>query len=296
MRGIVTVLNTPFDQDGRVDDRALQRHAQLALEAGVAGFLVPAFASEVSVLTDEEKRRMVAAVVEVAKGKATVVGGGTADSQADRLRTGETLARLGCDVVLFSQPYASTDRYLAETADLADACGLPLMIQDWSADGRGVPVAALVQAFETIDAVRYVKIETIDSGPKFTALKAATGGRLHVSGGWTVMQLIEALDRGVDAFMPTSLHRIYVHIYNAYHGGDRAGAVEVFRKALPILAFANQHLEHSIHFFKRQLWRRGLYPTPDLRNPKFAFDAVHQTIADDLIDLAERLEQDLAGA
>lgn len=294
MRGIVTVLNTPFDEAGNIAYAALQRHAEVALNAGVAGFLVPGLAAEVSALTREERLELIRAVVDVAAGKATVVAGGSAASQAERLRNAERLATLGCDVVLFNQPFQSVEQYIGETAALGAACALPLMIQDWSQDGIGVPTEVLVRMVETVDQVRYVKIETIDSGPKFSALKAATGGRLHVSGGWTVMQLIEALDRGVDAFMPTSLHRIYVHIYRAYQSGDRDGAVRLFRQVLPILAFANQHLEHSIHFFKRQLWRQGTYPTPNLRRPAFAFDTVHQAIADELIDLAARLEADLA--
>ena len=117
---------------------------------------------------------------------------------------------------------------------------------------------------------------------------------MNVSGGWAVMQLIEALDRGVDAFMPTGLHRLYVEIFRRHRAGDRPGAVALFRAMLPILAFSNQHLEHSIHFFKRLLWRQGVYPNARLRNPKFEFDAHHQRIADELIDLAIRLESDLA--
>ena len=65
--------------------------------------------------------------------------------------------------------------------------------------------------------------------------------------------LIEALDRKVDAFMPTGLHRAYVTIFKRYASGDRDGAMALFHRLLPILAFSNQHLEHSIHFFKRLL-------------------------------------------
>ncbi|WP_413992297.1 hypothetical protein ACMDCR_09525 [Labrys okinawensis] len=107
------------------------------------------------------------------------------------------------------------------------------------------------------------------------------------------MQLIEALDRGVDAFMPTSLHRIYVGIYKLYQAGDRDGATKLFRRALPILAFSNQHLEHSIHFFKRLLWKQGVYPTPRLRAPVFVFDSHHERMADEFIALALGLDDEL---
>jgi len=39
LRGIVTVLNTPFTEDDRLDTDALRHHVRRALEVGVGGFL-----------------------------------------------------------------------------------------------------------------------------------------------------------------------------------------------------------------------------------------------------------------
>ncbi len=293
LRGIVTVLNTPFTDQDQVDYKALQHHASLALEAGVAGFLVPAIAGEVHTLTVNERSDMVRAVLDVARGTAIVVGGASASSQAERCANAEHLVKLGCDIILVSQPYDSTDQYVSELTEIARVAELPLMVQDWDATGSGVPLNALAEAYSQIPAFQYLKVETLDAGPKYTALKQATNGELHVSGGWAVMQLIEALDRGVDAFMPTSLNRIYVEIYRLHVAGKRQAATELFRRALPILAFSNQNLEHSIHFFKRMLWRQGVYPTPRLRAPANVFDDYHQTVADELIELAAGIERQL---
>ena len=296
LKGIVTVLNTPFTDDDQVDFEALKMHARLAIDEGVCGFLVPANAGEVQSLRGTERSDMVAAVLEAADGQAAVIGGASADSHAQRCANAETLAALGSDVVLVSQPFESTEKYIAALTDIASASGKPLMVQDWDANGSGVPVAALIEAYEKVDAFKYLKVETLDSGPKYTALKQETQGRMHVSGGWAVMQLIEALDRGIDAFMPTSLHRIYVSVYRLYRNGDRHGATKLFREALPILAFSNQHLEHSIHFFKRMLWRQGIYPKPRLRRPRHVFDDKHIAVADELIELAFALERRLENA
>lgn len=294
LRGIVTVLNTPFGENGAVDFAALERHAAYAIDAGVVGFLIPGFAAEVLALSLDERRDMVKAVVGVARGRAQVVGGASAPTQDERQRNAEMLAGLGCDIVLANLAWTSDEQYAAEINGLAQASGRDLMIQDFDANGPGVPVPAIADAFASIPAFRYLKVETFDAGPKYTALRLATEGRLHVSGGWAVMQLIEALDRKVDAFMPTGLHRAYVTIFKRYASGDRDGAMALFHRLLPILAFSNQHLEHSIHFFKRLLWRQGIYPTPALRNPVHAFDAHHQRIADELIATAMKIEDELA--
>jgi dihydrodipicolinate synthase/N-acetylneuraminate lyase len=294
MKGIVTVLNTPFAADGSVDPAALARHARTALDAGVVGFLIPALAAEVQKLTAVERDTMVRVVVDTVAGRVPVIGGASAPTQAERCRHAGRLAELGCDIVLVNQPFESQSQYVADIAGLARAAGRPVMIQDWDAGGPGVPLPAILAAFEAVDAFRYLKVETANAGQKYTALKQATGGKAHVSGGWAVMQLIEALDRGVDAFMPTAFNVVYVAILRRYADGDRDGAIALFRRLLPVLAFSNQSLETSILFFKRLLWRQGIYPTPDLRAPAGSFDAYQLRVADELIALVIGLEAELA--
>jgi 4-hydroxy-tetrahydrodipicolinate synthase len=109
------------------------------------------------------------------------------------------------------------------------------------------------------------------------------------------MQMIEALDRGVHAFMPTALHAVYVRIYRLYTTGDREGACNLFEKILPVLAFANQHLDISIHFFKRLLYAQGTYPTPAVRSPILPFDDAHARVAQELIARACALEAEAGG-
>jgi len=79
--GIVTVLNTPFAQDGKLDFGGLARHVQYAISAGVDGFLVPSMAAEVSLLTRDERKAIVATVIEACDGKVPVIGGATAPSR-----------------------------------------------------------------------------------------------------------------------------------------------------------------------------------------------------------------------
>ena len=94
------------------------------------------------------------------------------------------------------------------------------MLQDWDPRGYGVPVATLVNLFATVEAVRAVKVEVVPAGRKYSELLTATDRRLYVSGGWVVMQMFEALDRGVHAFMPTARHAINVRIYQLHMAGQ----------------------------------------------------------------------------
>jgi dihydrodipicolinate synthase/N-acetylneuraminate lyase len=140
---------------------------------------------------------------------------------------------------------------------------------------------------------RCLKVEVVPAGVKYSEVLAITEGRLHVSGGWAVMQIIEALDRGVHAFMPTGMHELYTRIYDLYQAGRRQEASALFERLLPVLAFANQHLDISVHFFKRLLYKQGIYATSRVREPILPFDQVHEKVAEQLItrtmELCEQL-------
>jgi 4-hydroxy-tetrahydrodipicolinate synthase len=286
LRGIVTVLNTPFTEEDTLDLPGLRRNVQAAMRAGVAGFLVPAMASEADRLSAAERLLLVETVLEEAAGQIPVIGGASAASPVERLQRARELIALGCPGVLVSIPFESEAQYEGEVRAL-DALGPGfLMLQDWDFRGYGLAVPLIARLFEEVPSFRCLKVEVVPAGIKYSEVLRATGGRLHVSGGWAVTQMIEALERGVHSFMPTGLHELYVRIDLLHRGGQHQEARYLFERLLPVLAFANQHLDFSIRFFKRLLWRQGLYATPRVREPLLPFDAVHERLADELIERA----------
>ncbi len=291
--GIITVLNTPFTEDDAIDIQGFQKNVQHALDAGVAGFLVPAMASEVDKLSPQEREQLVKAVLGITRGRKPVIGGASAPTTEARVTATRRLLDLGCDGILAAIPYHDDPQYERDLRALADLQPPFLMIQDWDATGYGVPVPLIARLFREVSVFQALKIEVVPAGVKYSAVIEATGGRLHVSGGWAVMQMIEAMDRGVHAFMPTAMHPIYTRIFALYRAGRRDAARALFNRLLPVLAFSNQHLDISIHFFKRLLRRQGLFRTARVREPILPFDAVHERIANELADYAIQLMRDL---
>jgi 4-hydroxy-tetrahydrodipicolinate synthase len=168
------------------------------------------------------------------------------------------------------------------------------MIQDWDPSGFGAPVPLIAQLVQEIPAFRCLKVEVVPAGVKYSAVLEATQGALHVSGGWAVTQMIEAMDRGVHAFMPTGMHPIYTRIFSLYQSGQREAAQTLFRRLLPVLAFSNQHLDISIHFFKRLLHRQGIYATPRVRDPILPFDDIHEKVSAELIEHVINLQDEVS--
>jgi 4-hydroxy-tetrahydrodipicolinate synthase len=293
--GIVTVLNTPFTRDDNIDILSLRYNVKLAIEAGVAGFLVPAMASEVNKLSQSERRQMVEAVLDEVAGRVPVIGGAGEPDREQRHKILQDLKVLGCDKALLQIPYENDARYRDDVLASADFGFDLLMLQDWDFGGGGLPLPLIVRLFDEIDSFRCLKIETVPAGIKYSAVLEATLGRLNVSGGWAVMQMLEGLKRGVHAFMPTAMHDIYTTIYAYYHAGQIEKAQSLFYDILPVLAFSNQHLDISIHFLKRLLWQQDIYATPRVRPPILPFDDIHQQEADALIDRVRAISARVSG-
>ncbi len=291
LHGIVTVLNTPFNKSNEIDFHALTRNVKEALAAGVAGFLVPAMASEVHKLSQKEKLAMVDSVLQAVNGNVPVFAGTGGGSVEDSLKIMKAYMNLGCRHVLIQLPFLTERQFKKDFYTLAEQGPEVIMLQDWEATGYGLPDKLIMELFESVPSFRCLKVETNPAGVKYSNMLRLSKNTLNVSGGWAVTQMPEGLKRGVHAFMPTGMHWIYTKIFRDFQEGNIYESTALFNELLPVLAFSNQHLDISIHFFKRLLWKQGIYPTSNVRGPIQAFDEIHKEIADSLIEKVIKIEE-----
>ena len=293
LNGIIGVVNTPFTPDDHVDTGSLGKYVRHSLACGVVGFLTTAMAAEVDKLSTEERLTITRTIVDEVQGRVPVIGGTSAASLPDILALVRLYTEAGCDGILVYIPYENEKKYRKEIEQIASHVNGFLMIQDWDFEGSGIPVAVIVKLFEEIEVFKCLKVEVKPAGVKYTRVIEATGGKLHVSGGWAGTQMIEALDRGVNAFMPTILHDVYDLIFRLHHAGRRKEAIDWFNRLLPVIAFSHQHVDISVHFNKRIMYKSGIFSTPLVRNPILPFDKYHEKIADELISYAMNLSSEI---
>ena len=284
--GMMPAMNTPFTENDGIDFDGLQRHIDNAIHAGICGFLIPVVASEVNKLTRTERRHIIQAAMEANRRRVVMIGGASAMTKEDCLQNVRDLMDAGVENILANIPYESDFQYEDYVKSIAGLNPSMLMIQEFDPNGKGAPIDLLVRMFNEVECFRCLKVETLPAGPKHTALLEATEGRLNVSGGWSVTQFIDALDRGVHAMANTGLHEIFCKIYELYQKGYRDKAIVLYEKLQPILAFSNQYIDISIHFFKHLLYRQGIYKTPRIRQPILEYDHYYRRIGDEMITKA----------
>ena len=276
-RGIVPSMNTPFLENGSIDVQGLRRSADAVIAAGVSGMLVLAVAGETGSLTMEEKRLVASTFLEQAAGRVPVVIGCSSARQEDRVALAAMARAMGApDMLCQIPPAESVAQLVALVQEISAAGPERLMLQDLDFGGPGLPLADILLLHREVPAFQGLKIEVSMPGPKYSAVLQATQGGLHVSGGWAAAQMLEALHRGVHAFIPTAMDVIYVEVFRRFSAGDHAGARALHAALTPVLAFSNQHIELSIRFFKHLRHREGLFATPLCRLGVGVLDAHHQ--------------------
>jgi 4-hydroxy-tetrahydrodipicolinate synthase len=269
----------------------------LALAGCAAGLLVPGAASEVKHLSPSERELLLSLVLDVAGGRVPVIAGTSSESSAESARLARAAQAGGAGAILCAVP----ERLYLRPGDVEgffrpihDSVDLPLIIQDLQWSGPGLPLPVIVDLAARLPRLRGIKIETVPAGPKYSAVRQALGPAFFICGGWAVPQMIEALDRGVDAMVPeASMVPVYARIDALYRQGDRPAASALFRRLLPVLAFSNQDLPTSIAFFKRLLVRLGVFRSARMRGSDACWDAFNSRVADELIGLYLDLEASL---
>ncbi len=131
LHGMVIVLPTPINADGKVQVLAARRLVRYALEAGAQGLWVLGTTGEMALLPDKERDKMLTCVLEEAAGEVPVITGVSDHSTRRVLEKIRQAARLGAPYVHILPPY-SIPTNVEEVAnfyrELTGASRLPFVI------------------------------------------------------------------------------------------------------------------------------------------------------------------------
>ena len=273
MQGIIPSLHTPFNEKNKIDIPSLRKLIDHTIATGCSGMLVGAVAGENSSLTFDEKNILLNECVTYNKNRIPIIVSCTAKNQKERITLSRNAKELGADWILCQTPENIFGNELVECFnEIAENGPDNLMIQDLSWTDYGMRDEDILILFKNIDKFKSLKIEVLNSGPKYTKILDITNQQLHLSGGWAIMGMIEALNRGVHALIPSTMEVIYNKIYNLYLENKIEDSRRLFSQILPILSFTHQHIDISIKFSKMLRVEEGIFSTSICREPIKNFD------------------------
>ena len=295
LRGIIPSLHTPFCNQNKIDIPSLKKLIDHTVATKCSGMLVGAVAGENLSLSFDEKSRIIDECLNYNNNRIPIIISCSANNQKDRIALSKAAKEAGANWILCQAPDNISGNELLECFnEIAEVGPNNLMIQDLSWIDNGMSDENIMLLFKNIIKFRGLKIEVLNSGPKYSRILEATNYQLHLSGGWAIMGMIEALNRGVHAFIPSTMEIIYNKIYKLFTENKIEASRELFNQILPILSFTHQHIDIAIKFSKLLRVQEGIFETSTCRPPIKNFDSFQLEEAFILINQVETLQDSLS--
>ena len=281
LEGILPVLPTPFDDQGKVDLAAMEKVAQFCIDAGANGLVFPGVASEYDHLSAEEQQLLLEVVCRVADNQIPIIcggGNGGPESIGETIMKAYDLGVVAAMVLIpneFKGNAEGAQKFIE--AVIEHSPGVDIILQNAPAPvGAGLEATELDKIVSVCLAIRYVKEEALPSGPRITAIREAAPDHLvGVIGGGGARYLIDEMNRGAIGAMPAAeITDLHVKMWNAYQSGNQDEARDLYMRTLPLLII---QLIYRMRLTKYVLTKRGVFSNNNVRSPLPDFDSFDET-------------------
>jgi 4-hydroxy-tetrahydrodipicolinate synthase len=243
---MLTAMITPMTADGAVDYGGAARLATyLVDEMRNDGLVISGTTGESPTTSDEEKDRLLRAVIEAVGDRASIVAGVGTNDTAHTIELARQAERAGAHGLLVVTPYYSKppqDGLYAHFTTVADATGLPVLLYD--IPGRtGAPIATTT-LLRLAEHPRIVGVK--DAKEDITGMSTVLAARpdfVYYCG--TDMVNLPWLSLGAAGFVSVVGHVVGDRLHemiDAYQSGDVTRARAIHCELLPVYTglFRNQ--------------------------------------------------------
>jgi 2-keto-3-deoxy-L-arabinonate dehydratase len=262
IRGIVPIIPTPFGANQEVAWESLRALVDFACASGACALCLPAYASEFYKLSEDERRKAIAAAVKQSSGRIPVIGQVNAFSAKLAKETALDAQRAGVDAISVSVPrlFPLAERDILRYFDrILSAIDIPLVIQDFNPGGSIVSLEFIANLHRTHPHFRYIKLEEPLMASKVEAIVQKTSGEVGVLEGWGGMYMLDLVPAGICGVMPSlGAADILALVFRLAKQGQKDRAFEIFQSVLPQIVFSLQNLELLHHAEKLLLVARGI--------------------------------------
>ncbi len=276
LNGIIPILITPFDADGRIDEDSLRRVVRFELDGGVHGLGVGGFASEGYKLTDQERIRCAEIVAAEVNGQIPLIIGMAPGSTEAAIEQAHVYSNLHPAALMVLPPNTMNnddmslmEHYIA----LGNSSDVPIMVQQspqiQAYAHCQLSTEHLAQIAKHAPSIRYFKIEGPGSARRINALRGRVNEDVRLFGGIGGIALREELEVGAAGLLPgVGFNEFFVDIWAGWTADNKVHVDEVLLRAQPLVdAVSGFGHEFSLHARKYLLKRAGIIAHDTVRRP-----------------------------
>jgi 4-hydroxy-tetrahydrodipicolinate synthase len=238
--GCGTALVTPFTRDGAVDEAGVRRLARRQIDAGMH-FLVPCGTTgESPTMSEEERLRVVAVVIEEAGGRVPVLAGAGGYDTREVIQTAQKMKRLGAAGILSVTPYynkPTQEGLFQHYSAIAGEVGLPIIV--YNVPGRtgcNVEVATLTRLSQ-VPNIAGVKEASGNVSQMCEICRAVPDDFVVLSGDDALTLPLMAIGgHGIISVIGNQAPREMSRMVELAESGDFAGARAIHRQLMPLMS------------------------------------------------------------
>lgn len=273
--GVIPILATPFHEDESFDAESMTGLVQLMKRIGVDGVTVLGVLGEANRLGDNEREQVIRTAVNAAGGLPVVAGASASGNRAacDLARMAESAGASAIMITPHAEPVPSDERVFGYFAAIAEATGLPIVLQDHPASsGVHMSVELILRIVSELPAVSCIKEEAVPTPPKIRALKAGMKKRrVPILTGLGALYGLFDLQAGSDGFNTGFAFPEVLMAMVAAAGENNWDRVRsIYTHHLPLIVFEQQP---GVAVRKEILRMRGAIASSRVRQPGAALNA-----------------------
>ncbi|MBY3300232.1 dihydrodipicolinate synthase family protein [Rhizobium laguerreae] len=288
--GLYPVAPTPFTLNGEIDFDGQRRVLDCMIDQGVDGICILANYSEQFLLSDEERRQLTELSLVHVAGRVPVMVTCSHFSTQVALSRACHAAEHGAKLLMLMPPYHGAGIRLDEAsiyehfARVADAAGIPIMIQDAPLSGVTLSVDFMVRIARQLPLVRYFKIEVAGTAAKLRKLIELGGEAIEGPfDGEEAITLMADLDAGATGVMSSAMLPDLIRPVIEHHkAGDRQQAAKAYEQILPLINYENRQC--GLRAAKTVMMEGGVIKSDHVRHP---LEPLHPATRTGLLELAK---------
>jgi dihydrodipicolinate synthase/N-acetylneuraminate lyase len=246
--GVFPIAPTPFTAAGELDLAGQRRVLDCMVDQGVDAICILANYSEQFLLSDRERDVLLSTCLEHVAGRVPVIVTCSHFSTRIAVERARASKAAGAAMLMLMPPYHGTGLRADDTgivehyAAVAEAGGLPIMVQDAPLSGVTLSVPLLTKLAREVPGVRYFKIEVPQAAAKLRALIEAGGDAIAGPfDGEESITLMADLEAGATGTMPSALLPDLIKPVVAHFlAGRRADAAAAYARILPLVNYENR--------------------------------------------------------